>query len=100
MLRNLVRYQKCNPVRRGLVEKPKDWSWSSFLRYACGKEGIVGQREGGKQTGCCQEARVNPTLRKVREGWGTLSEVEERNENAKGWATRHRLAGPKSTLAS
>ena len=36
-----LRYMHRNPVRRGLVSKPEDWSWSSFLHYASGKEGIV-----------------------------------------------------------
>ncbi|MGA7752436.1 MAG: hypothetical protein WCB05_06380, partial [Candidatus Sulfotelmatobacter sp.] len=29
------------PVKRGLVEKPEDWKWSSFVHYATGTEGIV-----------------------------------------------------------
>jgi len=31
----------CNPVRRGLVERPEDWKWSSFVHYATGMEGTV-----------------------------------------------------------
>jgi putative transposase len=34
-----LRYMHRNPVRRGLVEKPEDWPWSSFLHYATGKAG-------------------------------------------------------------
>jgi len=30
-----------NPVRRGLVEKPEDWAWSSFRHYATGIMGTV-----------------------------------------------------------
>jgi hypothetical protein len=30
-----------NPVKRGLVEKPEDWTWSSFRHYATGLEGVV-----------------------------------------------------------
>jgi len=26
-----------NPVKRGLVEKPEDWAWSSFRHYAIGE---------------------------------------------------------------
>jgi len=26
-----LRYIHRNPVRRGLVERPEDWKWSSFL---------------------------------------------------------------------
>jgi len=36
-----LRYIHRNPVRRGLVEKPEDWKWSSFLHYATGVEGAV-----------------------------------------------------------
>ena len=36
-----LRYMHRNPVRRGLVEKPEDWPWSSFRHYATGQEGTV-----------------------------------------------------------
>ena len=36
-----LRYIHRNPVRRGLVQRPEDWAWSSFLHYATGVEGIV-----------------------------------------------------------
>jgi len=36
-----LRYIHRNPVRRGLVERPEDWKWSSFLHYATGVEGVV-----------------------------------------------------------
>lgn len=36
-----LRYIHRNPVRRGLVAKPEDWAWSSFLHYATGAEGTV-----------------------------------------------------------
>lgn len=36
-----LRYIHRNPVRRGLVEKPEDWPWSSFRHYATGEVGIV-----------------------------------------------------------
>ena len=36
-----LRYIHRNPVKRGLVEKPEDWRWSSFRNYATGEEGIV-----------------------------------------------------------
>jgi len=36
-----LRYIHRNPVKRGLVEKPKDWRWSSFCHYAMGEAGIV-----------------------------------------------------------
>jgi putative transposase len=30
-----------NPVKRGLVEKPEDWAWSSYRHYATGAAGTV-----------------------------------------------------------
>jgi putative transposase len=36
-----LRYIHRNPMRRGLVEKPEDWKWSSFRHYATGVEGAV-----------------------------------------------------------
>ena len=31
-----LRYMHRNPVKRGLVEKPEEWEWSSFRHYATG----------------------------------------------------------------
>lgn len=36
-----LRYIHRNPVGRGLVAKPEDWQWSSFVHYATGIEGVV-----------------------------------------------------------
>src|ERR1019366_5802469 len=36
-----LRYMHRNPVKRGLVEKPEDWRWSSFRHYRTGVEGVV-----------------------------------------------------------
>jgi putative transposase len=36
-----LRYIHRNPVKRGLVDRPQDWKWSSFVHYASGTEGIV-----------------------------------------------------------
>ena len=36
-----LRYIHRNPVKRGLVDKPEDWPWSSFRNYATGEEGVV-----------------------------------------------------------
>ena len=36
-----LRYIHRNPVKRGLVEKPEDWPWSSFRHYATGAEGTL-----------------------------------------------------------
>src|SRR5437588_2754953 len=32
-----LRYMHRNPVRRGLVQKPEQWHWSSFRHYAYGE---------------------------------------------------------------
>jgi putative transposase len=36
-----LRYIHRNPVKRGLVESPELWQWSSFRWYLCGEEGPV-----------------------------------------------------------
>ena len=36
-----LKYMHRNPVKRGLVERPEDWPWSSFRHYATGEVGTV-----------------------------------------------------------
>jgi len=36
-----LRYIHRNPVKRGLVERPEGWEWSSFQHYISGTEGVV-----------------------------------------------------------
>jgi len=36
-----LKYIHRNPVRRGLVERPEDWAWSSFRHYQTGEHGRV-----------------------------------------------------------
>jgi putative transposase len=36
-----LRYMHRNPVKRGLVEKPEQWKWSSFRAYLYGEPGPV-----------------------------------------------------------
>ena len=36
-----LRYIHRNPVKRGLVERPADWEWSSYRHYLTGKAGVV-----------------------------------------------------------
>ncbi len=36
-----IDYIHCNPVRRGLVERPEQWRWSSFRAYVYGEHGPV-----------------------------------------------------------
>jgi len=39
--RDKLKYIHRNPVRRELVEDPRDWKWSSFRHYALGESGVV-----------------------------------------------------------
>jgi putative transposase len=36
-----LRYMHRNPVKRGLVDKPEQWEWSSFRSYFSGETGLV-----------------------------------------------------------
>jgi putative transposase len=36
-----LRYIHRNPVKRGLVQEPLQWKWSSFRHYATGEIGVV-----------------------------------------------------------
>jgi len=36
-----LRYMHRNPVQRGSVLKPEEWSWGSFRHYAHGESGPV-----------------------------------------------------------
>ena len=40
-----LRYMHRNPVKRGLVESPEMWRWSSYRTYSCGKRGPLGVNE-------------------------------------------------------
>ena len=42
-----LRYIHRNPVKRGLVERPEDWVWSSFRHYANGEVGWSKLSRGG-----------------------------------------------------
>ena len=67
-----LRYMHRNPVKRGLVEKPNDWPWSSFRHYQTGIEGTVEIESGW--TGWRREhggALPGPKIRT----WGTQSEL-------------------------
>jgi hypothetical protein len=41
-----LRYTHWHPVRRGLVEEPEQWRWSSYLSYASGEVGPVRRSRG------------------------------------------------------
>jgi len=36
-----LRYMHRNPVARGLVSKPEDWPWSSYLHYLTNHRGRI-----------------------------------------------------------
>lgn len=70
-----LRYIHRNPVKRGLVERPEDWKWSSFVHYATGAEGIVSiesqwTARRREQMGTVLMARTHLPPRS-REGWAT-----------------------------
>jgi putative transposase len=65
-----LRYLHRNPVKRGLVERPEQWAWSSFRHYATGQAGVVElgsewmirHRQWENREGESQEARTaHPT---------------------------------------
>ena len=66
-----LRYMHRNPVKRGLVEKPEDWAWSSFVHYVTGAEGTV--EIESEWTGRRRERMGMPLRVKVREAAPTLS---------------------------
>jgi putative transposase len=39
--REKLRYMHRNPVKRGLVENPEDWPWSSYRHWLTGEQGRV-----------------------------------------------------------
>jgi len=42
-----LRHMHRNPVKRGLVQEPEQWKWSSYRSYAFGEAGTVGINEWG-----------------------------------------------------
>jgi hypothetical protein len=104
-----LRYIHRNPVKRGLVARPEDWRWSSFVHYATGTEGIVEiesqwtarQRErmgiypAVMRTTLSHRTRQEPALsdrasRGSRMGWGN---PDLSNSRTKGWASPQRFKG-------
>jgi hypothetical protein len=80
-----LRYMHRNPVRRGLVLEPDQWSWSSFRFYACREPGRVlithpdrPSSKYGVQRPDLVEVRGTHPFAKNAKGWGTLGE---------GWGT-------------
>jgi putative transposase len=42
-----LKYMHANPVKRGLVQEPEQWRWSSYRSYALGEEGAVKLNQHG-----------------------------------------------------
>jgi len=42
-----LRYMHRNPLKRGLVNEPEEWAWSSFRDYLFGQTGIVRVNDTG-----------------------------------------------------
>jgi putative transposase len=40
-IREKIEYMHANPVKRGLVGSPGEWTWSSFVSYERGEGGLV-----------------------------------------------------------
>ncbi len=64
-----LRYMHRNPVKRGLVESPQDWRWSSFCHYLTGVEETV-------------EIESHWTAKK-REQMGTFPQARLRDESSR-----------------
>ncbi len=59
-----LRYLHRNPVKRGLVARPEDWSWSSFRHYATGEAAPV---EIESQWTADRRSRREPRLLQIRD---------------------------------
>jgi len=71
-----LRYIHRNPVKRGLVEKPEDWVWSSFRHYANGEAGVV-EIESQWTARIRERAGIFPTL--------TVRTVTEKPRPSEAW---------------
>lgn len=64
-----LRYIHRNPVQRGLIERPDQWEWSSFLAWSCGHRGRV---EVESQWTARERERMGLSLSMVRREDATL----------------------------
>lgn len=78
-----LRYMHRNPVKRGLVENPGDWSWSSFRHWLTGEIGTVeiesqwtARRRGGLPASFLYPSNVLQTHISVRCGAPTSPEAK------------------------
>jgi putative transposase len=56
-----LRYIHRNPVKRGLVQRPEDWEWSSFAHYATGSSAWLKSNRNGRRG----NARFEPSWTQV-----------------------------------
>jgi len=49
-----LRYMHRNPVKRGLVQSPEQWRWSSYRFYSLGEPGLVRVNEGWGKISFCK----------------------------------------------
>ena len=64
-LREKLDYIHTNPVKRRLVQHPKDWPWSSWAFYAKGEVGVVTVEPTGKDE---KEKKAHPLQTPQRVG--------------------------------
>ena len=70
-----LRYMHRNPVKRGLVERPEQWKWSSYRAYCFGESGMVRvnyqewllQVKRRPATSFGDDGQSRPLIRKKRE---------------------------------
>jgi len=71
-----LRYIHRNPVKRGLVERPDEWPWSSFRHYAYREVGVVEielewtARDRERRTHAGRERIFEQVLERVRRSYG------------------------------
>ena len=74
-----LRYMHRNPVSRGLVLEPEQWTWSSYRSYACGEAGAVKINQWGavimRVRGDAAKVHLTPPLHKSKGGPPARSKI-------------------------
>jgi hypothetical protein len=78
-----LHYMHMNPLKRKLVDHPKDWPWSSFSFYANPKHGLIPRRPGPLSRNASRKKSNPPPLRNPRR-----SGHPEKQNRPEGCATR------------
>jgi hypothetical protein len=76
-----LRYIHRNPVRRGLVQTPEDWAWSSFRHYVSGAESVV---EIESQWTARKRERMGVTLRLVASDQNPALSLQKTERQGRG----------------